>query len=48
MPRPVTLAEIKNDPALKDWDLVRLARLSVLPATESQWRRIEELSAAEA
>ena len=48
LPRPVTLAEIKNDPALKDWDLVRLARLSVLPATESQWRRIEELSAAEA
>lgn len=48
LPRPVTLAEIKNDPALKDWDLVRLARLSVLPTTESQWRRIEELSAAEA
>ncbi len=45
--RPVSLAEIKNDPILKDWELVRLPRLSVMPATESQWRRIEELGAAE-
>ena len=45
--RPVQLAEIKNDPLLKDWELVRLPRLSVMPTTESQWRRIEELGAAE-
>ncbi len=44
--RPVTLAEIKGDPLFRDWELVRLARLSVMPATESQWRRIEELGAA--
>ena len=44
--RPVTLAEIKNDPLLKDWELVRLPRLSVMPVMESQWRRIEELGAA--
>ena len=46
LPRPVTLAEIKADKLLAQWDLVRLARLSVMPATESQWRRVEELAAA--
>ncbi len=44
LPRPVTLAEIKSDPALADWDLVRLSRLSVVPVTEVQWRRVEALS----
>jgi predicted RNA-binding protein with PUA-like domain len=42
--RPVTLAQIKDDPRLKDWDLVRLPRLSVVPVTAEQWRRVEELS----
>jgi predicted RNA-binding protein with PUA-like domain len=45
--RPVTLAEIKGDPALADWELVRLSRLSVVPVTEAQWRRVEELSSGE-
>jgi predicted RNA-binding protein with PUA-like domain len=44
LPRPVTLAEIKGDALLADWDLVRLPRLSVVPVTEAQWRRVEELS----
>jgi predicted RNA-binding protein with PUA-like domain len=44
LPRPVTLAEIKEDALLADWDLVRLPRLSVVPVTEAQWRRVEELS----
>ena len=44
--RPVTLAEIKADPQLRDWELARLPRLSVMPATENQWRRIEERAAA--
>jgi predicted RNA-binding protein with PUA-like domain len=48
LPRPVTLAEIKNDPLLADWDFVRLPRLSVTAVTEAQWKRIEELSAAKA
>ncbi len=43
--RPVTLAEIKADPALADWDFVRLPRLSVVPVTEAQWKRVKELSA---
>jgi predicted RNA-binding protein with PUA-like domain len=42
--QPVTLARIKADSLLADWDLVRLPRLSVLPVTEQQWRRVEELS----
>ncbi len=42
--QPVPLARIKADPLLRDWDLVRLPRLSVLPVTEEQWRRVEELS----
>jgi len=45
LPHPVSLARIKGDPLLADWDLVRLPRLSVMPVTEEQWRRIEELGA---
>jgi predicted RNA-binding protein with PUA-like domain len=41
---PVTLACIKDDAALSGCELVRLPRLSVMPLTPEQWRRIEELS----
>ena len=44
LPRPVSLAEVKKDPALGDWILVRFSRLSVMPVTATQWRRVEELS----
>jgi predicted RNA-binding protein with PUA-like domain len=44
LPHPVPLARIKDDPLLAGWDLVRLPRLSVMPVSEEQWRRIEELS----
>ena len=37
---PIRLAEIKSDPELKDFDLVRLPRLSVVPVTESVWKRL--------
>jgi predicted RNA-binding protein with PUA-like domain len=43
--RPVTLAEIKADPAFKDFALVRISRLSVMPVTDDEWTRIEHLSA---
>ncbi len=43
LPKPVTLAAIKKDSLLIDWDLVRLPRLSVVPVTSEQWKRIEEL-----
>lgn len=45
--RAVSLAEIKEDEALADWELVRLPRLSVMPVTEAQWKRIEELGRAD-
>lgn len=41
---PVTLARIKSDAQLREWDLVRLPRLSVLPMSAQQWKRIEQLS----
>jgi predicted RNA-binding protein with PUA-like domain len=44
LPHPVSLARIKSDPDLTGWDLVRLPRLSVLPVSEGQWRKIEEFS----
>lgn len=44
LPRAVTLVEVKADPALAEWDLVRMPRLSVMPVTEAQWQRIEEMS----
>ncbi|HEV3142586.1 MAG TPA: EVE domain-containing protein [Gemmataceae bacterium] len=42
--KPVPLAEIKKVAAMKDWDLVRNSRLSVMPVTEEQWRKVEELA----
>ena len=43
LPRPVTLAEIKADPAFKDFALVRISRLSVMPVSDAEWTRIETL-----
>jgi predicted RNA-binding protein with PUA-like domain len=41
--RPVTLAEIKADPAFKSFALVRISRLSVMPVTDEEWARIENM-----
>jgi len=41
----VTLAVIKADPAFSDLALVRMGRLSVVPATASQWKRLLALAA---
>ena len=38
--KPVTLAEIKADPALKDMVLVRYSRLSVQPVGDEEWTYI--------
>ena len=40
VPRPVTLAEIKAEPALKDFALIRQSRLSVVPVSPEEWRTI--------
>lgn len=44
--QPVTLEEIKQDPAFADWELVRISRLSVMPVSAEVWQRLEELSQA--
>ena len=41
--RPVGLAAIKEDPALKDLPLIRQSRLSVMPVSEAGWARLLEL-----
>lgn len=46
LPRPVTLAQFKADPLLKDTLLVRQGRLSVMELTEAQYRRVLELGGA--
>ncbi|HRC83997.1 MAG TPA: EVE domain-containing protein [Thermoanaerobaculia bacterium] len=38
LPRPVTLAEIKADPAFAGFDLVRNSRLSAMPVPPELWR----------
>ena len=42
--RPVTLKEIKADRAFKDFPLVRISRLSVMPVTDAEWTRIERMA----
>ena len=44
LPRAVTLAEIKADPALQDLLLIRHTRLSVVPVTAAQHARILHLA----
>jgi predicted RNA-binding protein with PUA-like domain len=44
LPRPVTLKQIKEDPKLAQWELVRMSRLSVMPVNDAQWRRVLEMS----
>ena len=47
MPRPVTLAEIKAEPRLADFALVKQSRLSVVPVTEAEWRVVCEMGEIE-
>ena len=44
--RPVSLDEIKKQASLKDFALVRLPRLSVMPVSESQWTELLALGKA--
>jgi predicted RNA-binding protein with PUA-like domain len=46
LPAPVTLAAIKSDPAFRDFALVRISRLSVMPVLEALARRILALGGA--
>ena len=42
--RPVTLAEIKSKPALKNMPLIRQSRLSVIPVTAAEFETILKMS----
>jgi len=44
LPRPVTLVEIKADPALADMPLVRQSRLSVSPVSDAHWRHVLKMA----
>jgi predicted RNA-binding protein with PUA-like domain len=41
---PVTLAAIKADASFKDFPLTYMPRLSVMPVTDAQWKRIEKMA----
>jgi predicted RNA-binding protein with PUA-like domain len=41
---PVTLAVIKADKAFAEWELVRIARLSVMPVPAELWAKVEQMS----
>ena len=40
VPEPVTLAQIKADPRMADFGLVRQSRLSVVPVDDAHWKII--------
>ncbi|MBI2988862.1 MAG: EVE domain-containing protein [Deltaproteobacteria bacterium] len=42
--RSVTLSEMKANPKLGKFDLLRLPRLSVMPVSDEQWKTIEEMA----
>lgn len=41
--RPVTLAEVKAKPVFRDFPLVRISRLSVMPVTDKEWAEVEKM-----
>lgn len=43
--RPVTLKEMKADPALTEMELVKLSRLSVAVVTPEEWKHVLALAA---
>lgn len=45
--RPVPLAAIKADRRFRDFPLVRIPRLSVMPVSDDEWNAIMKLAGAE-
>lgn len=43
VPRPVTLAEIRATPKLKDMVLVKYSRLSVQPVRDTEWELVRKM-----
>jgi predicted RNA-binding protein with PUA-like domain len=40
---PVTLGEIRAEPALAELPLIKMTRLSVMPVTREQWKRLQAM-----
>ena len=40
---PVTLKQIRTEPKLSDWALVRNSRLSVVPVSDEEWQTVQQL-----
>jgi predicted RNA-binding protein with PUA-like domain len=47
LPKPVTLADVKAEPSLKDMDLVRLSRLSVGTVKATEYRKVLAMGGVE-
>jgi predicted RNA-binding protein with PUA-like domain len=43
---PVTLAQMKAEPALADMAMIKLSRISVSPVTEAEWKTILKMAGA--
>ena len=41
---PVTLAQVKADKSMAQWDLVRFSRLSVMPVSDEIWKKVEAMA----
>ena len=44
--KPLTLAEIKAEPALAKMELIRQSRLSVAPVRDEEWAKVLEMAKA--
>ena len=44
LPKPVTLAQVKADKKLADFDLVRNSRLSIMKVNDEQWEIMEGMA----
>ena len=44
LPKPVTLAEVKTNKKLANFDLVRLSRLSIMKVSDDQWDILEGMA----
>lgn len=40
LPRPVPLAELRGEPGMRRFDLVRISRLSIMPVPDAIWEQI--------
>jgi len=41
--KPVTLSAIKNKREFKEWELVKIGRLSVVPVDEPRWKLLKKM-----